>query len=94
MSLGNDKEIFKDFVKSQECKYITKEGDYYIVSREIKGKEVIFGKFTDLEYAKEYERNLIIHGWNNYFMKTVSPYGKFISKNGNKFYIFVNLMAP
>ena len=34
-------EEFADYVKSHECKYITKEEGFYIVSREIKGKEEI-----------------------------------------------------
>lgn len=87
MSLENDKEIFADFVKSQEGKHIRKEDNYYIVSRQIKGKEVVFGKFTDLECAKEYERKLIIHGWVAYFSPYVSPYGKYIVKQGRKFYV-------
>ena len=80
-------EEFADYVKSQECKYISKEDAYYIVSREIKGKKEIFGKFTTLEFAREYERNLIIHGWDSYFAPQVSRYGKYITKHGKKFKI-------
>ena len=80
-------ERFAEYVKSQEGKYISKEGRYYIVSREIKGERFIFGKFTTLEFAKEYERNRIINGWDRYFSKRVSPYGKYIVKSHGKFYI-------
>ena len=81
-------ERFADYVKSQEGKYISKEGRYYIVSREIKGERFIFGKFTTLEFAKEYERNIIINSWNNHFKSYVSYYGKYLTKENDKFYIY------
>ena len=80
-------EEFADFVKSQQCKYITKEDGYYIVSREIKGKREIFGKFTTLEFARDFETNLIINSWNNYFPLNVSRFGKYLFKRRGKFYI-------
>ncbi len=78
---------FADFVKSQEGKYISKEGRYYIVSREIKGENAIFGKFTTLEFAREFERNLIINSWDRYFHSYVSRYGKYLTKSRGKFHI-------
>ena len=80
-------EEFADYVKSQEGKYISKEGRYYIVSREIKGEKFIFGKFTTLDFAREYERNRIINGWDRYFHSYVSPYGKYLTKSHGKFRI-------
>lgn len=81
-------ERFADYVKSQEGKYISKEGRYYIVSRKIKGERFIFGKFTTLEFAKEYERNRIINGWDRYFAPYVSRYGKYLIKDHGKYYIY------
>ena len=80
-------EEFADFVKSQQCKLISKEDGYYIVSREIKGKREIFGKFTTLEFARDFETNLIINSWNNYFPLNVSRFGKYLFKRRGKFYI-------
>ncbi len=82
-----DEEKFADFVKSQQGKYISTEDDKFIVSRVIRGQRKIFGRFTNLEYAKEYETNLIINGWDDTFKSNVSPCGKFIRKNEGKFYI-------
>jgi len=83
-----DEEVFEDFVKSQQGKYISKQDDKYIISRTIKGERKIFGHFALYEYAEEYERNLIINGWNDIFTpRQLSPYGKFIRKSDKKFYI-------
>lgn len=84
-----DEEIFNDFVRSQEGRFISNEGDMYIVSRIIKGVRKVFGQFTHYEYAIEYEHNLIVNGWYDHFQPSImSPYGRFIRKIDNKFYIF------
>ena len=82
-----DDEILDDFVKSQQGKYISKEEDKYVVSRVIRGKRKIFGTFTLLEYAEEYEHDLIINGWDENFRGPKSSYGKFISKIKSRYYI-------
>ena len=87
-----DKEIFEEFIKSQEGRHITEADGKYIVSRVIKGERKIFGEFTHYDYALDYEHNLIIHGWNDFFNPSnLSPFGKFITKKGNKFYITRNI---
>ena len=84
-----DEEVFNDFVRSQEGKYIEKEGDKFVVSRVINGERRVFGKYTTYEFAAEFERNLIINGWHDLFNYTnPRSCGKFIVKHYNKYYIY------
>lgn len=83
-----DEEVFADFIKSQEGKYIEKEGDKFVVSRVINGERKVFGKYTTYEFAAEFERNLIINGWHDLFNNSNAHYGKFIIESNNKYYIY------
>ena len=83
-----DEEVFADFIKSQEGKYITKEDDKYVISRVIKGERKVIARFTLYEYAAEYERNLIVNGWHDRFNhNNTSSCGKFITQSSNKYQI-------
>ena len=80
--------IFHQFIEKNQGKYISEENDKFIVSRIIKGERKIFGKFTLLEYAQDYEYKLMINSWDDSFKtKHISPYGKFIHKNNNQFVV-------
>ena len=79
---------FQNFLKENKGKYISHENGKYIVSRVIRGEEKIFGKFMLYEYAQDYEYKLMINSWDEPFnTKNISPYGKFLTKAGNKFYL-------
>lgn len=82
-----DDEIFADFIKSQEGKYINKEGDKFVVSRIIKGERKVFNQFTSYEYAAEYEHNLILNGWHDLFLPNSISYGKYIRNIDGKYYV-------
>lgn len=80
--------IFDQFIDQNLGKYISEEGDEFVVSRIIKGERKIFGKFTQLEYAQDYEYKLMINSWDDSFKTDkISPYGKFIYRNNNKFVV-------
>ena len=83
-----DEEVFADFLKSQEGKYISEEDGKYIISRVINGKRKVIARFTLYEYAAEYERNLIVNGWHDLFNhNNTSSCGKFIRKDYNRYSI-------
>lgn len=68
--------------------YISKRDGKFVISRIIRGKEKIFGKFFSLDLAKEYKYKLIENAWDDSFRtKNIGPYGKFISKEGKRFVI-------
>lgn len=80
--------IFHQFIKENQGKYISKEDEKFVVSRVIKGKRKIFGKFTLLEYAQDYEYKLMINSWDETFKtKHISPYGKYIHKHNTQFIV-------
>ena len=80
--------IFDQFIDENQGKYISEDEEKFIVSRIIRGERKIFGKFMRLEYAQDYEYKLMINSWDDSFKtKKISPYGKFIHKNDDKFVI-------
>ena len=80
--------IFEQFIDENQGKYISEEGEKFVVSRIIRGERKIFGKFMRLEYAQDYEYKLMINSWDDSFKtKKISPYGKFIYKNKDKFVV-------
>ncbi len=81
-------DVFHNFINENKGKFISEEGEKFVVSRIIRGKRKVFGQFKLLEYAQDYEYKLMINSWDESFAtKNISPYGKFIHKNNNKFVI-------
>lgn len=74
-----------------EEEYIFKEGDKFIIKRDIGGKLIIFGSFNTLEEAISYRDELDHDGWPIPKKQQEAPikeeYGKYISKKDGKFII-------
>ena len=82
-------EIFQNYLKDNQGKYISLEDGKYVVSRIIRGERKIFGKFLLFEYAQDYEYKLMLNSWDEPFRtRNISPYGKFLTKKGDEFYIY------
>ena len=81
-------------IKEEYGKYISKKDGKFIVSRVIRGKEKIFGKFDTLDEAKQFKVKLIDNAWDD-ILNYNGPYSKFIfkSKRDNKFVIFRNMFG-
>lgn len=73
--------------ESKYGKYIKKEGSYYIITKFIKNKHHIFGKFSTLDEAIEERDELIADNWGEFNLKPSSIYGKYIHKVGNYYRI-------
>ena len=71
--------------------YIFKEGDKFIIKREIGGKLINFGSFNTLDEAISYRDELDNDGWpipkNQQDIPIKEEYGKYISKKDGKFIV-------
>ena len=67
-------------------KYIFKENNKFLVSRNIIGHDIVFGIFDSLNNAKSFKRRLVQNAWNLNFYTRPSKYGKYIRRAGAKRY--------
>ena len=76
-----------DYAGSKYGKYIRKDHNKFVVYKIIKGENINFGTFDNLDDAKKHRDELIRNNWGKYNIKPKKGYGKYITKVGEKFRI-------